>query len=119
MPPVQPVLTSQQSHLVRADQLAQQIAVDRGMTGQNGAPKQVENVRLDADQALLGAGDLGGVAGEEMVHRLRRRELGDRRHDAEGVGGEQDDVARMAGAAGPRGVGNEVERIGGARVLGL
>ncbi len=75
--------------------------------------------RLDADQALLGAGDLGGVAGEEVIHRLRRRQLGDRRHHAEGVGGEQHDVLRHAGAAGARGVRNKVERIGGARVLGL
>ena len=54
-----------------------------------------------------------------MIHRLRRRELGDRRHHAIGVGGEEDDVLRMPGAAGARGVRDEFERIGRARVLGL
>src|SRR2546422_7156901 len=38
------------------------------------------------------------------------------RSDAEGVGGQHDDVGRMPGAAGARGVGDEIERIGGARV---
>ncbi len=54
-----------------------------------------------------------------MIHRLRRRQLGDRRHDAEGVGGQEDDVLRMTGTARARGVRDEVERIGRAGVLGL
>jgi hypothetical protein len=66
----------------------------------NGEPKQVEKVRRRLGHATLGAGDLGGVARQEVVHRLRRRQLGDRRHDAEGVGGQHDDVLRLAGAAG-------------------
>ena len=51
----------------------------------NGAPKQVENVASGSVDALLGAGDLGGVAGQEVIHRLGRRQPGDRRQHAEGV----------------------------------
>ena len=54
-----------------------------------------------------------------MIHRLRRRQLGDRRHHAEGVGGEHHHVLRMRRAAGARGVRDEIERIGRAGVLGL
>ena len=46
------------------------------------------------------------------------RELGDRRQHAEGVGRQHDDVLGMAGGAGLAGIGDEVERIGGAGVLG-
>ena len=54
-----------------------------------------------------------------MIHRLRRRQLGDRRQHAEGVGGQHHHVLRLAGAAGARGVGDEVERIGRTGVFGL
>ncbi len=75
--------------------------------------------RLHADEALLGAGHLRGVAREEVVHRLVRVELGDWRHDAIGVGGQEDDVLRMTGAAGARRIRDRVERIGRAGVLRL
>ena len=75
-------------------------------------------LRLVAE-AALGAGDLGGIAGQEMIHRLRRRQLCDRRHHAESVGGEHHQVLRLAGAAGARGVRDEIERIGRTGVFGL
>jgi hypothetical protein len=60
---------------VRADQFAQQIAVDRRMARQERRAEAGGEFGLDADQALLGAGDLRRVAGQEMIHRLRRRQL--------------------------------------------
>ena len=75
--------------------------------------------RFDADQPLLGAGDLGGIARQEVVHRLVGVELGDRRHHAKSVGGQEDDVLRVSGAAAARGVGNELHRISRTGVLGL
>ena len=54
-----------------------------------------------------------------MIHRLRRIELGDRRQDAERVAGQHDDVLGVTGAARRRGVGDEIQRIGDAGVLGL
>jgi hypothetical protein len=47
--------------------------------------------------AAFGAGDLGRVAGQEVVHGLAAGELGDGREDAEGVAREEDDVLRVAG----------------------
>ena len=62
----------------------------------NGAPKQVAEGGLRLRHAALGAGDLGRVARQEVVHRLLRRQLRDGRQHAEGVGGQQHDVARVA-----------------------
>ena len=55
-------------------------------------------------EALFGARDLGGEAGEEVIHRLARRQLRDRRQHAEGIGRQHDDILRMPGAAGLAGV---------------
>src|SRR5690606_20153841 len=66
-----------------------------------------------------GAGYLRRVAAEEVVHRLLGREARDGRQDAEGVGGEEHDVVRVPAHAGGRGVRHVLDRVGGARVLGL
>ena len=66
----------------------------------------------------LGAGDLRRIAGQEMIHRLLGAELGDRRHDAERVAGQHDDVLRVRRQPVRVGIRDEVERIAGPRVLG-
>ena len=43
-PPVQPVFTSQTRDVVPRDPLAEELRVDVGCSGRNGAPKQVLNV---------------------------------------------------------------------------
>ena len=53
-------------------------------------------------QALFGAGHFRGEAGEEVIHRLARRQARDRRQHAEGIGRQHDHVLRMSGAAGFR-----------------
>ena len=68
--------------------------------------------------ALLGAGDARRVAREEVVHRLRRGEFRDRRHDAVRVRRQHDEVFRLAAAAGQRSIRDRFDRIGAARVLG-
>ena len=73
--------------------------------------------RLRLLHAHLGARDLRGVAADEVIHRLRRRERADRRQHAERVAGEEDDVVRMAGDAGNLRVRDELDRICAARVL--
>ena len=73
---------------------------------------------LRLGHAHLGAGDLGGVAADEVVHRLRGRQRAHRRQHAEGVAGQEDDVGRVAGDARNLGVGDELDRVGAARVLG-
>ena len=70
------------------------------------------------EHAVLGTRRLRGVAGEEVVARLRRRELAHGREHAERVAGEHDDVARLAvdGARDLR-VRDELDRVRAARVL--
>ena len=68
--------------------------------------------------ARLGAGHLRRVAREEVIHRLIRREPGDRGHHAERVGGEKDHVHRMAADAAGEMVADVVDRIAGAGVFG-
>ncbi len=88
--------------VVLGDVFLQQVGINRRMARQERRAEAGRELRHNADETLLGARDLGGVAGEEVIHRLRRRQLRDRRHHAEGVGGEQDDVLRMPGAAAAR-----------------
>src|SRR3546814_13031628 len=49
--------------------------------------------RLWLGDADLGARDLGGIAGQEVIHGLIGRQPGDRRQYAERIGGQNDDVA--------------------------
>ena len=73
--------------------------------------------RLRLGDAHFGAGDFGGVAGDEMIHRLLRIEFRDRRQHAEGIAREEDDVGRVTGDARDLRVADELDRIGAARVL--
>src|SRR6516165_2945580 len=52
-----------------------------------------------------------------MKHGLGGGQLRDRRHDAERVGSEHDEIAWMAGTPGLRRVWDEVERVGSSRIL--
>src|SRR5215469_14141066 len=53
-----------------------------------------------------------------MIHRLFSVKPGDRRHDAESVCSEHDDMAWVRPEPLRVGVGNKIDRIAGARVLG-
>src|SRR5208337_523404 len=68
-------------------------------------------------QSDLGAGDLAGVAGNEMVDGLIRVEFGDGRHYARGIAGKKNYVARMPGALFRQMIRDVGKRIRGARVL--
>lgn len=63
---------------------------------------------LGLGNAIFGAGDLGRVARDEVVHGLLGCELGDRRKDAKGVAGQEDDVLGMAAHARNLGIRNVV-----------
>src|SRR5262249_25796418 len=65
----------------------------------------------------FGSRHFGRVTADKVVHRLGRRELAYRRENAEGIAGEKNDVAGMAGDAGNFGVANELNRIGSTRIL--
>ena len=100
------------------DPLLEQIAVDARVARHERRAEAGREGRLGLGHADLGAGDLGGVAGEEMVHGLVGRQPRDRRQHAEGVGGEDDDVLRHRPHILGRAVGDEVDRIGAAGILG-
>ena len=106
--------------LVALDPFAEHLGVDRRMARHEGRAEAGRKCRLRlVAEALLGARHLGGVARQEVVHRLLGAELGDRRQHAERVGGQHDDVLRLARAAGRGRVGNVVERIRRPGVLGV
>ena len=105
--------------IVLLDVVAQQVGIDRRIARQERRAEAGREFRLHAHKTLLGTGHLGGVTRQEVVHRLGRRQLGNRRHDAEGVGRQEDDVLRMTGATAARSIRDEVERIGRAGILGL
>ena len=103
---------------VLRDLLAQHLGVHARMQRQERRAEAGGEGRARLGDAALGAGDLGGVAREEVVHRLVRGEPRDRRQDAERVGGEEHDVLGMPARAGRKMVRDVVDRIAGAGVLG-
>mmetsp|Transcript_57142 Transcript_57142/g.156921 ORF Transcript_57142/g.156921 Transcript_57142/m.156921 type:complete len:534 (-) Transcript_57142:86-1687(-) len=68
--------------------------------------------------AVLRARHLGCVARDEVVDHLFGRELGDGRQHAVAIACEQDDVGRVAAEGRQLGVGDVLERVGAASVLG-
>src|SRR5437764_627294 len=68
--------------------------------------------------AALGTGDLRSVAGKEVVHRLLRSELCNRRQYPEGVSSQKDHVLRMAAASAFDVIPDVVQWIRCAGVLG-
>ena len=82
-----------------------------------GAPKQAENVACRFGHAFFGARDARGVAGQEVIHRLRGRQFADRRQHAIGVAGQHDDVLRQATDAAGAGIRDEIDRVAGAAVF--
>ena len=106
-------------NLVFGDELAQQVAVNRRMARQERVAKAGREGRRWFGDALHGAGDNRRIAGEEVIHRLRRIELGDGGQHAERIAGQHDDVFGVAAAPGFRCIRDEVDRIGDAGVFRL
>ena len=100
--------------------LGQFLSVFRGVQQQEGCAETGGEGRLRGHDAALGAGQLGGVAAQVVVHGLLLVEDGDGRQHAESVGREEDDLARVR-AAGNRthDVVDVVNRVGDTGVLGL
>jgi hypothetical protein len=84
---------------VAVEPLAEHLGVDAGMARHERRPEAGREGRLRLLDADLGAGQLGGVAADEVVHRLVARQARDRRQHAERVGGQEDDRRRVAGHA--------------------
>src|SRR4029453_5031702 len=67
--------------------------------------------------AHFGTRDLGGVATDEMIHRMRGRERADRREYAKRITCEENHIGRMSCDTGNFCVLNELDRIRSASVF--
>ena len=67
--------------------------------------------------AVLRAGDQGGVAADEVIHGLRQVQLADRREHPERVARQEDDVLGVRPDARDLGVGDVLDRVGSPGVL--
>ena len=92
--------------------------VGHGLTRHERAAEARAEVGRRLLDAGLGAGELRGVAIDEVVLRLLGRELRDRGQHAEGVRREEDHVLRVRAHGRHHRVRHEVERVGDAGVLG-
>src|ERR1017187_5291899 len=76
----------------------------RGARQEGGAEAGAKSgLRLLAE-AAFGSRHLGGVAAQEVVHGLFRREARDRRQHAESIGCQKNQVGRVASHAGDQGL---------------
>ena len=100
------------------DAVAQQVGVLGGPQGHERRSEAGREGRGGLGDARLGSGDLGGVAGQELVHGLLRGQPGDGRQHPEGVAGQHDDGLGVPSLLARLGVVDEVERVGRPRVLG-
>src|SRR3546814_2719762 len=78
------------------DPLLEQIAVDRRMARHERRAEAGRKGRLWLGDADLGARDLGGIAGQEVIHGLIGRQPGDRRQYAERIGGQHENGSANA-----------------------
>ena len=89
------------------------------MAGHEGGTETGRESGLRFGNADFRSGNAGGIARQEMIHRLIRGQLADRRQHTEGICGQHDDILRLAAATGFAGVRNEVDGIAGAGIFRL
>ena len=104
--------------VVLMQQRAEHLGVLGGMPDEEDGAEACRERGLRFRDAALGARDLRGVPGEEVIHRLLPGELGDRRQHAEGVGRQEDDVPGVPAASARHVVADVRQRVRRARVLG-
>mmetsp|Transcript_888 Transcript_888/g.1700 ORF Transcript_888/g.1700 Transcript_888/m.1700 type:complete len:535 (-) Transcript_888:1108-2712(-) len=100
------------------DLLAQQVTVDLWPARHERRAETGRESRRRLGHAAFGAGHLGGEAGKEVVHRLRRCQPRDRGQDAEGVAGQHNDILGRATLAGRGGIRDHLDRVSAAHVRG-
>ena len=100
------------------DLFLQQLAINLGSARHEGRAEAGAECRFGLGHATLGARHLGGEARQEVIHGLRRGQPGNGRQNAERIAGQHDDMLGMPPQRGFRRVGNGVQRIGHAGVVG-
>src|SRR5664279_1880190 len=97
-----------------------QIGIDPGMMNhERCAEAGAEGDFRSCAYAGFCPGDLGRVAGNEMIERLAWRQPRNWRHNALCVAGQEKDILRVAAQLAHDGVVDVIEWIRGARVLGI
>ena len=105
--------------VVGLDAVSQHLGVAHGVQGQEGLGEAGGEGSLGLGDTILGAGHLGGVARDEVEHGLVAVELGDGGQDTASVAGQEDNVGgHVGGQARNLGVGNVLDGVGAAGVLG-
>ena len=97
---------------------SKQISILRRMPNEEGLAKASGESRLRLFDANLSTGNLSGVTANEVILSLFRRELTDRRKNAERVAGQEDNVLRMSAAASFLNILDVVNGIGSASIFG-
>ena len=104
--------------MVALDALAQHLGVVQRVERHEGLAEERREGGHGLLDALLGAGDLGGEAGHEVIHGRLLGEARDGGQHAEGVGGKEDDHAGGLPHALEHGAVDVLDGVGHARVLG-
>src|SRR5215211_6616659 len=103
---------------VRTESLGEHLGVGRRRQGEERCPEARGERRLDLGLHLgLGPREFGGVAGEKVVGRLRRRERAYGGQHTEGVCGQEEDGRRMDAAAFGDRARYVLQRVGDTGVL--
>ena len=82
---------------MQRNQITQEIPVFRRVSRHEWRAKTGGECGLWLTHSFFGAGDFGGIAGQEVIHSLRGIELRYGRQDPEGVASQHDDVSWMDG----------------------
>lgn len=82
--------------LVLVDLVGKHLGVSHGVEGKEGLGEAAGEGGLGLGDAVLGAGHLGGISGDEVEHGLGTVQLGDGGQDTTGVAREEDDVGGHA-----------------------
>ena len=96
---------------VRRELLVEELGVDRRVQREEGGAEARGESRRRLGHTTLSVGDLGGEAGDEVVHGMAGAQPGDRRQHAEGVAGEEDASLRVLAGAGLDVGRDVVERV--------
>lgn len=105
--------------VVLGDLLLEELTVLGGGESHEGSTEAGTEGGGGLGDAALGTGDLGGVAGKEVVHGLVAGELGDRGENAEGISGQEDDILGVAAHLVLVVVLNVLDGVADTTVLGL
>src|SRR5260370_357914 len=105
------------AHVMLLNALSQQVRIFSRLKWEEGRAKAGAEGRLRRCYARFSTRQLTGVAREEVIHSLLRRQLRDWRQDAERVCREEEDRPRLTCSTGLDDIVDEVDGVGLARIL--